>query len=212
MTTSNVNTFVGTLREALNKKDWYADYAHKSLQFREKFAQSGVQRTKGAGGTVSALRRTQTRCRRMADILKAAVSSAGHALVHGSIALTVDLEANKNMLNQLHQKHKWNMYNVQHHPWVNMDHNNSVDAYYSWQDTRHSRLIENQMKKELDGKPPLTNKEVQNMKQLVRMRLRARLRRDALTTLCIDMSNDKESACVRYGTDYIVLRDRKSVV
>jgi hypothetical protein len=215
-TTPSMTSAAERLRAALAKYDWSTECLDKVAQLRAKYAQPTKDRTKGAGGSVSAVRRAQSYAQTCATLLRAAVGPCGHALIHGSVSLTSKLESDRDSISKLVQENDAEFFNVQQVPFVNLDHNITIKAYQGWQDTRHSLALENIMLEDARQEAlaagrtnfAMNKREESYFKSLLKVRQRSAMRAGCLTTLRLRFTGSEAKiadSVRRYGSDQIVL-------
>ena len=209
---------VDALREILTRNPWKVNFMRRVQklieQNREQQNKTPGYREKGSGGSVSSVSRAQTYARIVADLLRAAVSPAGPAIIHGSVALTYVLEADRSKLSDMVTKNQTEFFNVQQVPFVNLDHNVTIRAYQGWQDTRYSRAIEREMSAEArkslsvapNGETEMNKRAKGLNRSLHRVKLRRALRANCLTTLRVTFAPQMAAdAREIYGSDVVVL-------
>lgn len=202
----------GLFRELLAKYKWKDRSMKKVTDLKEKYLKDESERTKGSGGCVSSVSRAQSYTTTVANLLKAAVSPAGPALIHGSISLTYMLESERCSLKQTIEENTSEIYNVQQTPFVNLEHNSAIRAYQGWQDTRLALALERSMMESVRKAPGKNGREKEMNKRarsfsrsLLKVKLRHAMRAECLSTVRVQYNDaDKQRALSTFGSDTIV--------
>lgn len=207
---ANATSPANHFREVLQRYGWKDISMKKVSNLKEKYLNEEKERSKGSGGCVSSVSRAQTYTAIVGNLLRAAVSPAGPALIHGSVSLTYMLEAERCSIKQIAEDNQVEFFNVQQTPFVNLEHNVTIRAYQGWQDTRHSLALEQAMMDEArrvagEGGKVMNKRARSFNRSLLKVKLRHAMRADCLSTLRVKYGEaDRERAISTFGSDTVV--------